>query len=99
MAWPCIRRPRCVRRSDGEVRLPAIVHIEGTVTPAHPECGNGVTWSLEAAAWQHAAAIGSGEAQGPAEVKVGPFDGIAVQRRRCAFRCRLDRAMAIIRAT
>jgi len=21
-------------------------HIAGTVTPAHPECGNGVTWSL-----------------------------------------------------
>ena len=34
------------------------VRIEGAVAPAHPECGNGVTWSLDRAPRHHAAATG-----------------------------------------
>jgi hypothetical protein len=54
------------------------VHIAGSVTPAHPECGNGVTWSLNVRRGTTRQQLTSGEAHGPAEVKVGPFDGIAV---------------------
>jgi hypothetical protein len=54
------------------------VHISGSVTPAHPECGNGVTWSLNVRRGATRQQLASGEAHGPAEVKVGPFDGVAV---------------------
>lgn len=54
------------------------IHIAGSVTPAHPECGNGVTWSLHVRRGTTRQQLAGGEAHGPAEVKVGPFDGIAV---------------------
>src|SRR5262249_36453932 len=50
----------------------------GSVTPAHPECGNGVTWSLHLRRGTTRQQLASGEAHGAAEKKVGPFDGIAV---------------------
>lgn len=55
------------------------IHITGSVTPAHPECGNGVTWSLNVRRGTTRQQLASGEAHGPTEVKVGPFDGIAVR--------------------
>ncbi len=55
------------------------VHVECTVTPAHPECGNGVTWLLSLRRGATRQQLASGVAQGPAEVKVGPFDGIVVR--------------------
>ena len=79
MAWWCIRRPRCGRRSAGGARFRATVHIEGAVTHAHPECGNGVTWSLELRRGTTRQRLAGGKAQGAAEVKVGPFDGIKVR--------------------
>jgi hypothetical protein len=54
------------------------VHISGSVTPAHPECGNGVTWSLNVRRGTSHQQLASGEAHGPAEVKVGPFDNVTV---------------------
>ncbi len=55
------------------------VHIDGAVTHAHPECGNGVTWSLELRRGTTRQRLASGAAQGATEAKVGPFDGIKVR--------------------
>ncbi len=56
--------------------IAGLVHIAGMVTPAHTECGNGVTWSLNVRRGAVRQQLAAGEAHGPAEVKVGPFDGI-----------------------
>lgn len=58
----------------------ASVRIEGSVTHAHPECGNGVTWSLELrrAATRHR--LAAGIAQGAKVVPVGPIYGLAIQK-------------------
>ena len=55
------------------------VHIEGTVTHAHPECGNGVTWSLELRRGATRQKLAAGAVQGPTPAKVGPFDGVPVR--------------------
>ncbi|HEX4413313.1 MAG TPA: DUF1592 domain-containing protein, partial [Lacipirellulaceae bacterium] len=55
------------------------VHIDATVTPAHAECGNGITWSLNLRRGTTRQQLASGVAQGPAEVKVGPLGQIAVR--------------------
>lgn len=55
------------------------IHIDATVTPAHAECGNGITWSLNLRRGTTRQQLASGVAQGPAEVKVGPLDQIAVR--------------------
>jgi Protein of unknown function (DUF1592)/Protein of unknown function (DUF1588)/Protein of unknown function (DUF1587)/Protein of unknown function (DUF1585)/Protein of unknown function (DUF1595)/Planctomycete cytochrome C len=52
--------------------------IEGTVTHAHPECGNGVAWSLELRRGATRQRLAAGIAQGPNPVKVGPVGPIAV---------------------
>jgi Protein of unknown function (DUF1592)/Protein of unknown function (DUF1588)/Protein of unknown function (DUF1587)/Protein of unknown function (DUF1585)/Protein of unknown function (DUF1595) len=59
--------------------IAATVRVEGAVTPAHPECGNGVTWSLELRRGATRQRLADGMAQGAAEVKVGPFGGIVVR--------------------
>lgn len=55
------------------------VKIEGAVTHAHTECGNGVTWSLELRRGATRRQFASGVAHGAKEVKFGPFDDVAVQ--------------------
>ncbi len=56
------------------------VRIEAAVTHAHPECGNGVTWSLELRRGATRQRLASGVSQGAQPVKVGPIDDISVQR-------------------
>ncbi|MFO0917332.1 MAG: DUF1592 domain-containing protein [Planctomycetaceae bacterium] len=56
------------------------VRIEATVTHAHPECGNGVTWSLELRRGATRQRLASGVSQGGQPVKVGPIADIAVLR-------------------
>jgi len=46
--------------------VPAIVRIEGKVTHAHPECGNGVTWALELRRGTSRRKLAAGIAQGAA---------------------------------
>ncbi len=53
--------------------------IEGTVTHSHPECGNGVHWTLEHRRGSTRRQFASGTAQGAKESKFGPFDDVAVQ--------------------
>src|SRR5437867_6651584 len=53
--------------------------IEATVQHAHPECGNGVTWSLELRRGVTRQRLAAGAAQGAKEVKVPPVEQLAVQ--------------------
>ncbi|PAW85344.1 MAG: hypothetical protein B9S33_09920 [Pedosphaera sp. Tous-C6FEB] len=57
----------------------ATVRVEATVQPAHPECGNGVTWSLELRRGSTRQRLAAGTAQGAREVKVPPQEKLAVQ--------------------
>ena len=58
----------------------AVMRIDASVTHAHPECGNGVTWSLELRRGATRQRLAKGIAQGAKEVKIGPLAGIAVQQ-------------------
>ena len=55
------------------------LRIEGTVTHAHPECGNGVTWSLELRRGTSGQRLAGGISQGGKGVAVGPVEKVAVQ--------------------
>ncbi len=57
----------------------ATLRIEGQVQHAHPECGNGVTWSLELRRGHSRQRLATGIAHGPNKVKVGPLEKIAVR--------------------
>lgn len=57
----------------------ATLHIEGAVQHAHPECGNGVTWSLELRREKTIQRLASGIAQGATPVKFGPLENVAVR--------------------
>lgn len=59
--------------------LAGSVRIEGRVTHAHPECGNGVTWSLELRRGNTRQRLSAGVAHGPAPVTIGPHESVAVQ--------------------
>lgn len=59
--------------------LAAALRIEGAVTHAHPECGNGVTWSLELRRGTTRQRLATGVSAGAKEVKIGPIDNLAIQ--------------------
>lgn len=59
--------------------LAGAVRVEGAVTHAHPECGNGVTWALELRRGSTRRRLAAGNAQGSKEVKVGPLDNQVVR--------------------
>jgi hypothetical protein len=59
--------------------IAATVRVEAAVTHAHPECGNGVTWSLELRRGATRQRLATGVAQGSKEVKVPPVEQLAVQ--------------------
>ncbi|HUR47409.1 MAG TPA: DUF1592 domain-containing protein [Candidatus Saccharimonadales bacterium] len=56
------------------------MRVAAKVTHAHPECGNGVTWSLEIRRGATRQRLASGNAQGGKEVKIGPFENVAIQK-------------------
>jgi hypothetical protein len=56
-----------------------VVRVEAKVTHAHPECGNGVTWSLELRRGATRRRLGAGTAQGSKPVPVGPIENLRVQ--------------------
>jgi hypothetical protein len=56
------------------------MRIQASVTHAHPECGNGVTWALELRRGPTRQRFASGTAQGGSEVKIGPFENVAIQQ-------------------
>jgi len=55
------------------------VRIAGTVTHAHPECGNGVTWSLELRRGNTRQRLAAGVAHGATPVTIGPIESASVQ--------------------
>ena len=55
------------------------LRVEGKVTHAHPECGNGVTWSLELRRGATRQRLATGIAQGSNAATVGPLEKLAVQ--------------------
>lgn len=57
----------------------ASVQINATIKHAHPECGNGVTWSVELRRGATRQRFGAGVAQGSREGKAGPFENVSVQ--------------------
>ena len=56
------------------------VRIETTITPAHAECGNGVTWSLELRRGRTRQRLAEGVTRGAKAVEVGPIEKVAVRR-------------------
>ncbi len=59
--------------------MTAKFRVDATVTHAHPECGNGVTWSLELRRGATRQRLAAGIAQGPQEVKVHRIEHLAIQ--------------------
>jgi hypothetical protein len=55
------------------------LRVEGLVTHAHPECGNGVTWSLELRRGAIRQRLASGIAHGATGVAVGPVENLDVR--------------------
>lgn len=58
----------------------ATLRVEGAVQHAHPECGNGVTWSLELRRGNTRQRLVEGVAQGAAAVTFGPLEKLAVRQ-------------------
>jgi hypothetical protein len=56
------------------------IRLEGKVTHAHPECGNGVAWSLELRRGSIRQRLAMGVAQGSKEFKFGPIEKFAIQK-------------------
>lgn len=54
-------------------------HIDATITHAHPECGNGVAWSLELRRGITRQRLAVGISQRRAAVKVAPIEEISIQ--------------------
>ncbi len=57
----------------------ATLRVEGVVQHAHPECGNGVAWTVELRRGSSRQRLASGNSQGAKEVKFGPLENLAVQ--------------------
>ncbi|MGD9647419.1 MAG: DUF1592 domain-containing protein [Pirellulales bacterium] len=53
--------------------------IDGAVTHAHPECGNGVTWTLELRRGSTRQQLAAGSAHGGTPVPIGPLEEVAIQ--------------------
>ncbi len=56
------------------------VRIEGAITHAHPECGNGVEWFVELRRGATRQRLAAGVAQGGRAVKFGPIEKLVVQK-------------------
>ena len=59
--------------------IAGVLRIEVAVKHAHPECGNGVTWSLELRRGATRQRLATGVAQGNNAVKIAPIEALAVQ--------------------
>jgi len=56
-----------------------IFRLAGDVTDAHPECGNGVTWTLEVRRGHTSEVLANGETKGATVFPLGPFEGVRVE--------------------
>jgi mono/diheme cytochrome c family protein len=55
------------------------LRISGEVVHAHPECGNGVTWTLEVRRGNTTELLASGVSQGANSIPLGPFADVHVE--------------------
>jgi len=55
------------------------IRVSAAIQHAHPECGNGVTWSLELRRGSNRQRLANGIAQGAKEVNPAPIENVAVQ--------------------
>lgn len=55
------------------------VKVQGMVTHAHPECGNGVAWTVDLRRGSTRRLIAQGVSAGPTGVKFGPVENVGVQ--------------------
>jgi hypothetical protein len=53
--------------------------IGGTVTHAHPECGNGITWALEVRRGTTTERLAAGISQRAKPIKLGPFKNVHLE--------------------
>lgn len=60
--------------------ISATVRVEASVQHAHPECGNGVTWSLHVRRGNTRQRLAGGIAQGAKEVGIGPFENVRIHK-------------------
>ncbi len=58
----------------------ATLRIRGDVADAHPECGNGVTWSLEVRQGTTRKTLAEGVTKGDTLIPMGPFENVAVRK-------------------
>jgi hypothetical protein len=56
------------------------VTLKGSVQHAHPECGNGVTWTVELRRGKTRQRLAGGASQGAAVLSFGPFADIVVKK-------------------
>ncbi|MGV3663508.1 MAG: DUF1592 domain-containing protein [Prosthecobacter sp.] len=57
-----------------------MLRIQGSVTDAHPECGNGVTWSLEVRRGAAREILAGGITKGGALIPMGPFENVRIRQ-------------------
>jgi hypothetical protein len=55
------------------------LRIHGNVSDAHPECGNGVTWTLEVRRGHTSEVLASGVTKGATVLPMGPFENVRVE--------------------
>jgi hypothetical protein len=55
------------------------VRVEGMIQHVHTECGNGVTWALELRRGSSRQRLAAGFAQGPEQLKLGPFENLSIR--------------------
>ncbi len=56
----------------------ALLKIEGVVQHAHPECGNGVAWTIEVRRGNTRQVLATGISQGAKPVPYGPMENVSV---------------------
>lgn len=55
------------------------ITVTGSVVHAHPECGNGVTWTLDFRRGAAHRTLGEGVSLGGSPIAVGPFENLALR--------------------
>lgn len=59
--------------------LASAMKIQAKVQHAHPECGNGVAWSVEVRRGNTRQRLATGNSQGAKVIDVGPFDNVPIK--------------------
>ncbi len=56
-----------------------MLRIQGDVADAHPECGNGITWTLEVRRGHTSEVLASGLSKGATVLPMGPFENVRIE--------------------